>query len=91
MSRCFYCASLARKPYHPSKPEASLAGRAQGHVGRGDVWRSLQRLDLPGGLAGGTSAHNVHLPHAEPDSAKQHPAVSFYHVSFIPTSYLDFW
>lgn len=52
--------------YHPAKPQAGLAGRAQGDIGGGDVRRGLQGLDLPGGLTGRTGAHNVYLTHSEP-------------------------
>lgn len=52
--------------YHPSQPEAGLASGAQGDVGGGHVRRSRKGLDLPGGLAGRTGAHYVHLTHTEP-------------------------
>ena len=68
--KCVFRVVCILKTYHPSQPEAGLAGRAQGDVGGGDVWGRLQGLDLPGGLAGGAGAHYVHLPHAEPDSTE---------------------
>ena len=52
--------------HHPSEPQAGLTSRAQGHVGRGDVRRGLQALDLSGRLAGGTGPNDVHLTHTEP-------------------------
>lgn len=52
--------------YHPSEPEAGLAGGAQGDVGGRHVRRSRQGLDLPRGLTGRTCAHDVHLAHTEP-------------------------
>ncbi len=55
-----------RQTYHPAKPQAGLTGRAQGDVGRGNVRRGLQGLDLPGGLTGRTGAHDVDLTHSEP-------------------------
>lgn len=58
---------LGRQTYHPAQPQAGLAGCAQGDVGGGDVRRGLQRLDLPGGLAGRAGAHDVYLTHAEPE------------------------
>lgn len=52
--------------YHPAKPQAGLTGGAQGDICWGDVWWGLQCLDFPGGLTGGTGAHNVYLTHLEP-------------------------
>lgn len=59
-----------RETHHPAQPQAGLAGRAQRDVGGRDVWRRLQRLNLPGGLTGRTGAHNVDLTHTEPRWAK---------------------
>lgn len=63
----FFQDQYAVKTYHPAKPQASLTGCAKGHVGRGDVWRSLKRLDLPGRLTWRTGANNVDLTHPEPE------------------------
>lgn len=52
--------------HHPPQPEAGLAGGAQRDVGGGHVGGGGKGLDLPGGLAGGAGAHDVHLLHAEP-------------------------
>ena len=53
------------EPHHPAEPQAGLAGRAQGHIGWGQVRGRLEGLDLSRRLAGWAGAHNVHLAHAE--------------------------
>lgn len=60
-----------RMSHHPAEPQAGLTGCAQSDICRGDVWGGLQGLDLPGGLAGGTGAYDIHLPHPEPEIRKK--------------------
>lgn len=56
--------------YHPSKPQAGLTGRTESDVGRGDIGRRLQGLDLSGRLARWTGTHNIDLPHSEPKTKR---------------------
>lgn len=53
------------EPHHPTEPQAGLAGRAQGYIGRGHVRGRLEGLDLSRRLAGWAGAHDVHLTHAK--------------------------